>query len=548
MSTIEPAESVTLARGRWRPSLLARAGALALALLFEKYFLNLFIDLPRADAAQGFGYAVRVAQHLGFSFAITLGVTLALFVLVERNRALREVSEQARSAPLRAGWLGLHGVLLVALGVSLTLWYRPGHPVLPLALVTGSLALAAAAILALVVGVAPLSLWRRAAAALGSRWLYAGAAAAAAALAESWSQDLWSSATNTTFLLVRACLMPFVPTLHADPATRVLSTGRFAIQVLPFCSGLEGIGLMLAFCMAWLIYFRREYIFPRALLLIPAGVALIFGLNAVRIAALLLIGNAGYPGVALYGFHSQAGWIAFNMAACALAFVSRESAWLNRAARARSEPTDNPTAAYLVPLLGLLAAGMVAHALSAGFQTWYGLRLLAGGAALTLYWRRLAALDWRFGWRGLVGGAAVFVLWIAAAHLLLGRSPMPLELADMSAAQRILWISIRAGTAILLVPVIEELAYRGYLLRRLVAADFETVPWTAPGWGPLVLSAVLFAVVHGALWWPALGAGIVYGLLLTRTGRIGEAVAAHALTNALLAVTVLACGQWQLWS
>jgi hypothetical protein len=54
--------------------------------------------------------------------------------------------------------------------------------------------------------------------------------------------------------------------------------------------------------------------------------------------------------------------------------------------------------------------------------------------------------------------------------------------------------------------------------------------------------------MHDALWWPALAAGIAYGLVLVRSGRFGEAVAAHAVTNALLAVCVLGFGQWQLWS
>lgn len=547
MSTIEPAETASLVR-RHRPALLPRAAALALGLLLEKYFLNLFVDLPRADAAQGFGAIVRFVWHCGFSFAITLALSLAVFILVERKHALHEVNEEARTVPLSSRWLGLHLALLGALAASLTLWFR-SNAELPLpALVTGSLALAAAAIFALVVGLAPLTLWCRAAAALGWRWLYSGAIGAAAVLAQSWSQELWSSAANTTFFLVRLCLQPFLPSLYTDPAARILATDHFAIQVFPYCSGLEGVGLMLAFSAAWLLYFRREYIFPRALLLIPAGVAVIFGLNVLRIAALLLIGHAGYPAIAIYGFHSQAGWIAFNAAACGLAFVSRESVWLNRAAREKSGPTENPTAAYLMPLVALLAAGTIAHALSGGFETWYGLRLLAGGTALALCWRRLGTLDWRFGWKGLVAGAAVFVFWIAAAHVSIRAGGMPLALARMPAAERILWVTIRAGTAILVVPIIEEVAYRGYLLRRLVAADFEAVPWTSPGWAALALSAVLFGAAHGILWWPAVGAGMVYGLLLTRTGRIGEAVAAHAVTNALLALAVLGFGQWQLWA
>lgn len=548
MSAIEPIPS-SLLRHLSRPTLLARAALLAITLLLEKYFLNLFIDIPRADAAQGFGGLVRDAQHIGFSFAITLAVTLAVFVLVDRDGRLAAVSAEARRVALRPGWLGLHLVLLAALAASLTLWFGPHPTALPLwVLVSGSTATAAAAIGALITGLAPLESWRRGAAALGRRWLYAGTAAAIAAFAESWSQDLWGLAANTTFALVRECLTPFVPSLFADPTTRVLAAHQFAIQVEPFCSGLEGVGLMLAFSSAWLIYFRKEYIFPRALVLIPAGVTLIFGLNAVRIAALLLIGAAGYPGIAIYGFHSQAGWIAFNIAACGLAWASRTSPWLNRTARERSGPSSNPTVAYLLPFVLALAAGAIGHAMSAGFETWYGLRLLAAAAGLAFCWRPLAALDWRFGWWGVGVGAAVFVLWLAAARLVLDRTGMPAALVHMTAPERVLWISIRVATSVAVVPVIEELAYRGYLLRRLVAVDFEAVPWRAPGWGPLVLSAVVFAVMHDALWWPALAAGIAYGLVLVRSGRFGEAVAAHAVTNGLLAVCVLGFGQWQLWS
>jgi len=58
---------------------------------------------------------------------------------------------------------------------------------------------------------------------------------------------------------------------------------------------------------------------------------------------------------------------------------------------------------------------------------------------------------------------------------------------------------------------------------------------------------VVFGIVHGALWLPGIVAGLAYGLILIRRGRLGEAVAAHATTNALVVMAVLASGQWQLW-
>lgn len=522
---------------------------LVLVLFGEKFALNFFVDTASADTARGSGAVVRLLQHIGFRFAVPFVLALALFIVVGRGSALERINRDARGAGIRGRWLMLHVALSAALAVSLTFWYRPHGLQLPL--VGVSLVLAAAAAIALLAGLAPLALWRAGAAALGIRWLYAAAAAAVACAMFTWSQQLWGSTAQVTFQLVKLLLQPFLPSLHADAATRTLATTHFAIYVAPECSGLEGVALMVAFSSAWLLYFRRDYLFPRALLLVPAGVLVIFGLNVARIALLMLIGDAGFAAMALYGFHSQAGWIAFNCAACGLAVASRHGAWLRpgpgRDSATTAAADANPTAAYLLPLLAILAAGMVSRAISSGFETWYALRLVAAAAVLALWWRPLAKLDWRCGWRAVGVGTAIFALWLTAAHFLLAPRAMPAQLAAMPAGARALWLAARILTGVVLVPIAQELAYRGYLMRRLLAADFAAVPFASVGWIALLLAAAACCLLEGALWLPALGAGVAYGLLLIRSGRMGEAVAAHAVTNLLLAAAVLAAGEWQLW-
>jgi exosortase E/protease (VPEID-CTERM system) len=385
--------------------------------------------------------------------------------------------------------------------------------------------------------------------ALGPVWWYAAVAALLGTAAMQLTQLLWDPTAALTFDLVRRLLTPVLPALTADPAARVLSTGRFAVQIADGCSGLEGGGLMLAFSGAWLLYFRHEYIFPRAFLLIPASIAAIFALNVVRLAALMLIGDAGFPDVALYGFHSQAGWIAFNAVACALVLFSRRSAWLNRtAARSGvSRATHNPTAAYLMPLLAILAAGAVTRALSSDFEFLYPLRVVAGLWMLLRYRHSLAALDWGWSWRGAAFGIIVFLLWIGCAHLQLQAAGIPEKLAALPPTLRGLWIFSRLAGGVLIVPIAEELAYRGYLMRRLSQADFEAVRFQAVRWPALTATAILFGFAHGALWLPGIAAGVVFGLLVVRRGQIGEAVVAHATSNALIAAGVLGWNQWQLW-
>jgi exosortase E/protease (VPEID-CTERM system) len=531
-----------------RLNLAVRAAAVAAILFAEKFLLNLLVVSSAPRAAQGFGAVVRTAQHWGFRFLVTLAAALALFCYVRGGGQLREINREAQAAPVRIPRLLAHLVLVLALAPLTFFLYNPASP-LPFAwIVVLWLALGAPAVVALLTAAAPWDLWRRAARATGVLWLYAGAAALVSASVMEWSEKLWDPTAALTFELVRHALAPLMPSLHGNAATHVLYTDHFAIKVAEGCSGLEGIGLMLTFCCAWLIYFRKEYIFPRALILVPAGLLLIFALNVVRIATLMMIGNAGFPAVALYGFHSQAGWIAFNVAAGGLAYSTRYSSWFNRTARESSAgATDNPTAAYLVPFLSILAAGMLARAVSNGFESLYVLRFIAAAIAIRVYWPRLKELNWRFSWRGPLIGILVFAIWIAAAPFFLRSSTMPRTLIAMDPATRTLWIVIRVAASVITVPIAEELAYRGYLMRRIVAEKFEALPFAAVSLGPLLVSAAVFGVTHGSLWLPGIISGVMFAAVLVRTGRFGEAVAAHAVANGLVAAYVLLANQWQLW-
>jgi exosortase E/protease (VPEID-CTERM system) len=341
-------------------------------------------------------------------------------------------------------------------------------------------------------------------------------------------------------------LLPILPGLTADPARLVLGNQRFAVAISEFCSGLEGMSLILVFMIAWLGYFRKEYRFPRALLLIPLGVTLMFGLNAVRIAVLVLIGNAGYYEVAEYGFHSQAGWIAFNAVAVGTAFWTRRSSWLNRSEKTPVEgnQSDNPTAVFLMPLLVILAAGMLSHSLSGRFEWFYPLRLFACVAVIVIYRRHLAALDWRWSWRGPLLGIGVFIIWIIGVHFLAPDQGMPEPLAAAPPWLRWSWIVCRVAGSVLTVPLAEELAYRGFLMRRLQSRDFDSLAYERVGWFAIAASAVLFGAAHGALWLPGCVAGFAYGWIVRRQGHLGEAVTAHMMTNFLVAAVVLGSGNW----
>jgi exosortase E/protease (VPEID-CTERM system) len=403
--------------------------------------------------------------------------------------------------------------------------------------------------------VIPLALWIQMVRGTGYLWLYTLTAVVASCVVGNSGRLLWRPMGRLTFSLVEGLLRLFASGVTADPARMIIGTGNFRVEIADECSGFEGVGLILAFGLVWLGLFRKECRFPQALLLVPAGVVLIYLLNAVRIAALILIGSAGARDIALGGFHSQAGWIAFNVVALGFSVAARRTPYFTlnppRQSVTRSEgvASDNPTAAYLVPFLVILGAGMFTGALSGTFEWLYPVRFFGAAVALWLFRARYSTLNWRVGWLGPAIGAAVFLIWIGFDRLtsVSVATAMPGALGASSAAARITWLSFRVLAATITVPIAEELAFRGFLQRRVISPDFESVSLTRFTWLALVVSSVLFGALHGSRWPAGIVAGLLYSYAVIRRGRIGEAVAAHATTNALLAAYVLTSGQWQYW-
>jgi exosortase E/protease (VPEID-CTERM system) len=521
----------------------ARAAILAAVFFFEKILLTQFVDLQRANAALGNGENFRIAQHFGFRFIVALVAAMTVFAFA-RGKSWRSSTPQ--TVQFRPAWIPAHLALIACLAWLSSLLFPQTPSVIPFAAVVCLwLVCAAVAVFCAFATMAPVALWLKAVRALGNIWLYSAAAALAAAATIPLTQALWRSTAGATFNLTRLILLPFLPGLTADPTRRVLGTQSFSVEILEFCSGLEGMSLFLVFIIVWLGYFRKEYRFPRALLLIPLGMALMFAINAMRISVLVLIGNAGYSEVAEYGFHSQAGWIAFNAVAVGIAAWSRRSRWLNLSAESFEHgQSDNPTAVFLMPLLAILAAGMLSHALSGRFEWFYPLRVLACAAVVLIYRRRLTVLDWSWSWRGPLLGIGVFLVWIVAVHFLVPDVGMPAPLAASSPSLRWGWIVCRVAGSVLTVPLAEELAYRGFLMRRLQSREFESLAYERVGWFAVAASSVLFGIAHGALWLPGCIAGFAYGWIVRRQGHLGEAVAAHVTTNFLVAVVALGSGSW----
>ena len=368
---------------------------------------------------------------------------------------------------------------------------------------------------------------------------------------------LWESFRNWTFLAAGTSLSLFDPAVICHPETHELGISGFSVTIASVCSGFEGIGLIWAFLGGYLVLFRRELRFPHALLLIPIGTVIIWLFNVLRIVGLVLLGAWGRPEVALGGFHSQAGWLAFNIVALGLVAVSRQVGMFSRVDRSiEVQPIAiaNPTAAYLGPLLAITATTMIIGAISAGqFDRFYAARVFVALAVLWIFRQGYASWSWSWSWFAVAIGTLVFFVWIALeplpqSHEGASGATIAQGLAGMPVFGAAAWLTARIFGSVVTVPLAEELAFRGYLVRRLIAADFENVPTTRFTWPSVVISSVLFGAMHQERWLAGTIAGILYALVLRRKGQLSHAVLSHATTNAMIAAHVLITGSWSLWT
>jgi CAAX prenyl protease-like protein len=207
------------------------------------------------------------------------------------------------------------------------------------------------------------------------------------------------------------------------------------------------------------------------------------------------------------------------------------------------------TAAYLLPFLAILGASFVSKSASGYFEWLYPLRFVAAAVALWAFRREYRVLSWRFDWAAPLTGFGIFLVWIAPELLGHGDASSALgpALAALSPLARWGWIAVRVAAAVLTVPIAEELAFRGYLARRLVAREFDEVSFARLTLISVLGSSLVFGLMHGQHWLVGIVAGLGYAALLKGKGRIGDAVVTHAVSNLLLAAWVLGRGDWGMW-
>ena len=229
---------------------------------------------------------------------------------------------------------------------------------------------------------------------------------------------------------------------------------------------------------------------------------------------------------------------------------------------------QRPWDACVVPFAVFLGVGILEPVPSGGglagalgipyaaYPLVYALRLAATLAALARCGRPLAAWAGRPTWWPPLLGLALVVPWVALAVLQreaglatpLGERSAFDPFAAFGAGTPTAWafLALRFLGLVVVVPVVEELFLRGFLMRYVVNEEFWRVPFGLVVPASAAACAVYAALTHPAEAVAAVGWFAVVTGIAAATRKPVDCILAHAATNLALGLYVLQSGEWWL--
>lgn len=217
--------------------------------------------------------------------------------------------------------------------------------------------------------------------------------------------------------------------------------------------------------------------------------------------------------------------------------------------------------AYILPMAVFLlftwlgANDALARLIPHAYPLSYAVKVVVVAAMLWMFRRAYTRARWH-GWHlGVVVGVVGIFQWVGMQLFLQrfetfqpsGEAFDPTK-AFASTGAMYAFIAIRVAGAVVLVPVMEELFWRDFLWRQILAPnDFKLAGVGEWGWGPFLGVSASFALVHGNWWLTSIVWALIMAGLLVYTKSLGACIVAHAVTNLLLGMYVLRYRDWGFW-
>ncbi len=545
MSTTQSVGHAARALGPWR--ILARGAFIALVLILEIILL---------DGAWSFRRAVEGAPSLAWHtfndtlqvlvyVALTSGLAFCFLAFAQHRSILSDWAAAVRDHRWTRWFAAQTALFLTVMAVLPAMQTKAVET--PWA---GFFALAAvviAMVVCAVLALAPLSFWRRFAATHAANAVVALLAGALIYAAIEFSRNSWGDLAAITLHTSHWMLSLYEPAAVTDPANRILGAGDFLVTIGAPCAGYEGVGLVLSVLGFYMFAFRRDLRFPHVLALLPIGALTIWILNAVRITLLISIGAHISPEIAIDGFHSQAGWIFFLAVTVSFMVLAHRAPIFraNPAPRTKEkDPALHVATALLAPFAALMAS-RIGGAIFGDNAPWVGVLLIV--LPIAVIWAYRDALRKEIGkinYEPLAIGLVVGALWIVTEPVAEADALGP-WLAAQTPAAAAGWLALRVLGFALIVPIAEELVFRGYLHRALISRRFETVAPGAFTWLAFIVTSLLFGAMHGR-WLAGALAGAAFAITLYRSKTLAAPIAAHIAANGAIAVYAIAMARWEL--
>ncbi len=227
---------------------------------------------------------------------------------------------------------------------------------------------------------------------------------------------------------------------------------------------------------------------------------------------------------------------------------------------------ERPQMPYIIPFLAyllLMAPGSFGHFAGIDWESlwraWHPLIYFFenASAAFLLWacWNYYSKIRWTHLPLGALVGIFGTFLWVGVEYLCqhvgLSHTPDPAkfynpDLLLHTTSARWAYFCIRLVGPTLVVPVMEELFFRDFLMRAIITGGrFEDVPVGTFTWTSFIGMSLLFGINHGSEWPEGILYGILMGLLLYRTKSLGACIVAHGITNWTLYLYVIYAGDWQ---
>jgi CAAX prenyl protease-like protein len=212
----------------------------------------------------------------------------------------------------------------------------------------------------------------------------------------------------------------------------------------------------------------------------------------------------------------------------------------------------SPVLVRVIPFAVFAALTMLQGRLGDASQYWiYALKTVIGAWLLWLVFPYVKEMRWKLSWEAVIVGIAVFVVWVG----LDGYYPLLAERTGSFNPQRtygdgsvlaLVFIIVRMIGSSLVVPPLEEVFYRSFIYRFLIKSDFLNVPLNRMNWRAFLIGGAIFGFGHYE-WLPGILCAFAYQGLVIRKNRLGDAITAHAVTNFLLSLWVLARHAYYFW-